>query len=66
MSKEQLDELKVIAEHYRWLYNTGQCSREQAKENIMPYLNAVNEKSKEIAKKYKQRPRKVDFAAFIR
>lgn len=56
MSEETL-ELKIKAEHYRNLYNSGLCTREEAKINIMPYLDFVNSKAKEIAKKYNKRPR---------
>ena len=32
----------------------------------MPYLDAINEKSKEIAKKYSQNPRLVSFISYVR
>ena len=58
--------LKVIAEKYRDLYRLNQCSRDEAKKNIMPYLDAINEKSKEIAKKYNQKPRLASFISYVR
>lgn len=58
--------LKNTAEAYRDLYRKGECSREVAKENIMPYLNAVNKKSVEIAKKYNQKPKLVNFVSYVR
>lgn len=58
--------LKEEAEDYKILYNCGKCSREEAKEHIIPYLNIVNKKSKELSKKYNQRYKKIDFESFIR
>lgn len=59
-------ELQSIAEKYKYLYNIGACSREEAKENIIPYLDFINNKSKEIAKKYNQRHKKISFANYVR
>lgn len=61
-----IEELRNQAEHYRALYRVGKCTRDEAKENIMPYLDMVNEKSKEIAKKYNQKPRTIGFMSYIR
>ena len=58
--------LKQTAEYYRDLYKGGMCSREMAKEKVMPYLDAVNNKSKELSKKYNQKHRPVTFSYFIR
>ncbi|MCB2359932.1 hypothetical protein [Clostridium estertheticum] len=54
-------ELKTIAIHYSNLYTGGQCTREEAKEKIMPYLNLVNAKTIEIGKKYSIKPKKLSF-----
>lgn len=61
-----MENLKETAEKYRYLYRKGECTREEAKENIQPYLNYINEQSKIIAKKYKQNPKFVDFIGYIR
>lgn len=61
-----MNDLKLYAEKYRQLYNSGKCSREEAIKNIQPYLDLVNEKSKIIAKKYSQRPKFVTFSGYIR
>lgn len=61
-----IDNLRVQAEKYRALYNLGGCSREEATKNIMPYLETVNNKSKEIAKKYNRKPKRITFANYIR
>ena len=50
--KEETLVLKNRAEEGRLLYKQGKITREECKEYVMPYLDAVNEKSKEIAKKY--------------
>lgn len=58
--------LKSKAEYYRDLYRLGKCSREVAKEEIMPYLDKVNEKAKEFSKKYNQKYKAVNFSTFVR
>ena len=63
---EETMKLKANAEYYRDLYRTGKCSREIAKEEITPYLDAVNEKAKELAKKYNQKYKAVNFSSFVR
>lgn len=62
----EVKELKGIAEEYRALYRLNKISREEAKQQIMPYINHFNERSKEIAKKYKMKPKTITFAKFIR
>ena len=59
-------ELQSQAEYYKYLYQTNKCTREQAKENIQPYLDFVNSKSKELCKKYNQRYKEVGFAYYMR
>lgn len=66
MSKEEIAKLKAVADEYRYLYRSGQCDRETAKKYIMPYLEATNEKMKEIAKKYNKRAYKIDFISYVR
>ena len=44
-------ELLKQAEIYRNLYRFGKVTREEAKEKIMPYLDFVNNKSKELVKR---------------
>lgn len=64
--EQEIIRLKNKAEEYRYLYNTGKITREEAKINIMPYLNKLNEKSLELAKKYNQKHKKITFSNFIR
>ncbi len=64
--KAEIRELKQKAEQARMLYRMGEISHEQAKKEVKLYVETVNAKSKEIAKKYNQRPRLVDIAGFLR
>ena len=65
MNKE-IEKMKRVAESAKALYHRNVISREEAKKDIEPYINAFNEKSKEIAKKFKQRPMKISFSKFVR
>ena len=60
------DELRSVAEYSRELYRAGQITREEAKEKIMPYLDHCNERAKELAKKFNQKPKKMDFISYVR
>lgn len=62
----EVQNLKKNAEEFKALYRIKEVSRDQAKENIMPYIDAFNSKSKEIAKKYGMKPQTISFAKFIR
>lgn len=63
---ENIQKLKQQAEHYCMVYKMHGCTREEAKQKIQPYIDAVNQKSKEIAKKYNQKPKTVSFNKFVR
>lgn len=65
MNKE-LKELKETAENARMLYRKGKFNIVVAKALINPYLDVVNAKAKELAKKYNQKSRKVSFYAYVR
>lgn len=58
--------LQERAEKARILYNLNKITRGEAKNEIMPYIDACNKKSEELAKKYNQRPRPITFASFVR
>lgn len=58
--------LKEEAERGRQLYRLNLIDQSEAKKMINPYLNAVNEKAIEIAKKHGMKPRKVQFRSFVR
>lgn len=61
-----IDILRNTAETYRYLYRKGVCSRDVAKLNIQPYLDIANERSKELAKKYNQKPQIIKFYGYVR
>lgn len=63
---EEMKNLKSVAEQYKYLYLTKQVTREEAAKHITPYVVAFNKRSTEMAKKYKQRPKTINFAGFIR
>lgn len=66
ISETEKQELIDMAEKGKILYNSGQISRNEAKEYIMPYLNMANERSAEIANKYNMKPKRISFNEFIR
>ena len=57
---------KIKAEQARSLYRIGKISYSEAISSIKPYIDEVNIKSKELAKKYNQRPRLVQISSFMR
>ncbi len=59
-------ELKMKADMAKANLRLGIITYEEAKEAIQPYIKAFNKKSKEIAKKYNQRPRTITAASFLR
>lgn len=63
---QEIQVLKDKAEEYRALYRAGQVTREEAVVHIAPYVDRFNEKSKEIAKKFNQRPKTISVAKFMR
>lgn len=65
MNKEILL-LKTEAEKYRYMYNIGLVNREEAKKHIMPYLEKVNAKQKELSKKYNQKIKTITFSSYCR
>lgn len=64
--KVDIDTLRKEAEHYRDLLQMGGCTYEEARAHVDPYIKAVNEKAKEIAKKYGRRAPKMSPMAFLR
>ncbi|HEY5587713.1 MAG TPA: hypothetical protein VIK86_02020 [Candidatus Paceibacterota bacterium] len=63
---DEILKLKEKSGQYKILYNLGKCTRKEAEDNIMPYINKVNEKGLELAKKYNQKYKKVWFNSYIR
>lgn len=64
--KEETKALKAEAERGRQLYRSSLIDQSEAKKMITPYLDAINEKAVEIAKKYGMKPKKVQFRSFVR
>lgn len=62
----EIEELKMRADGARSLYRTGQITRKEALADIQPYADAFNNKSRELAKKYGQRPRLFSVASYLR
>ena len=46
-------------------FHYGVISEKEAAEKISPFIEAYNSKSKEVAKKYNQRPRLISFSSFV-
>ena len=59
-------EEKKKADKARIDYMVGEITRETAKEIIMPYIDMVNKKAKELSLKYKQKYRAITFISFVR
>jgi hypothetical protein len=66
MFKEEIKPIKHKAEKAKYLYNIGKMSREEAKEEIGPYIELFNEKAKSIAKKYNQKPKTISYVTYLR
>lgn len=63
---EQTIILKTKAEQARTLLRIGEIDFDEAKKLVKPYIDLINSKSKEIAKKYNQKPRLVSVSGFLR
>ena len=63
---KETKELYSKALEARHLYKIGMISREEANQDIEPYVKVFNKASEEIAKKYDQRPKLINFSIFVR
>ncbi len=59
-------ELRNLAEEARKSYRSKIIDRDEAIKQINPFVEAYNQKSKEIAKKYNQRAKTISVASFLR
>ena len=72
MSKYKENQMSETMKHTEEMNNikmwlmTGAITYDKAKEMAAPHLAAMNEKAKEVAKKYGIKPRKITFAGFMR
>ena len=57
--KQEMDNIKL------WLYS-GAITYEQAQEMAKPHLEAMNAKSRELAKKFGVKPKLISFTSFMR
>ena len=62
----EIKALQDRAEKARLLYKRKLITRCQAVSEIQPYVEAFNEKSQSIAKKYNQRPKLMNISSFLR
>ena len=61
-----IEELRNKAEQAKILYRSNVIDRKEAEKDIKPHLKVANDKSKELAKKYNQKPRLISMAAYLR
>lgn len=66
MDKEKIKILKAQADEAKASLKLGFIDYAEAKKMASPYVKAFNEKSREIAKKYNQRPRTINVASYLR
>lgn len=63
---KQTEELLKKANKARSLYNRGEITREEAIDQIHPYIIRANSKGEEIAKRFRVSHRNIDVRAFLR
>jgi meiotically up-regulated gene 157 (Mug157) protein len=63
---EQIQVLKNRADSARILYKQNIINRKAAEILITPYIDAFNEKSKSVAKRFNMRPKLLNFSSYIR
>lgn len=61
-----LHEAKYQIEIIKLRLLSNDISHGEAKELAKPFIDEINEKSKEIAKKYNKKPKLISFAGFMR
>lgn len=66
MILEEMTKLRIEAERAKCLYAYDQITREKTEEMIQPFLDAANEKSKEIAKRWNAKHRDITMIGFLR
>lgn len=66
MEAIKVKELKEIADEAKILYAQHLISREECRNQVMPFVNAYNEFSKQTAKKYNVPSKLINFQSYIR
>lgn len=66
MDKNEINALKDRAEKARMLYRSGEIDIDEVKKMAGDYINAVNKRSKELAKKYHVRAKIFNLKAWLR
>lgn len=65
MTKEN-EELYLLAERVKYRYQHQLITRAEAEKALQPYVEAFNNKSREIAKRLGLKPKLFNFSAFMR
>jgi hypothetical protein len=65
MSELMMKHTEALRNIQMWM-GMGAITYDKAKEMAAPYIEAINEKAKEIGKKYGLKPRLITFASFMR
>ena len=75
MKEESKKEIKVTdyaadntakIDEIKYLYNSGQITRDEAYERAKPILDAIDERGRVIAKKHKRKYRPLSFVSLMR
>ena len=69
MKKTKINEgevLKIRAKQAKILFGQGKISQEKAEESIVPFIDYLNVKAPEIAKKFGVKARKFSVIGFLR
>lgn len=63
---QETQSLRQEAQEVKIKFYNGLISYDEAKKLVKPYIDAVNSKSRELAKKYNQKPRLVSVTGYLR
>lgn len=64
--EEQAIENRIKIAHIKNALDMGWITYNEAKEMAKPVIKSINDKSKELAKKYNMKPQLVNFSSIIR
>lgn len=66
MNQDKLDILRSDAENAKANLKMGQISLAEAKKRAQPFIDAVNDRAKELAKEYKVNAKLMNVSSFLR